>query len=179
MGQVFREQMERSPNAAQQTEAQKEMGARMAKIAGAVFVPLSVPITIAAGSAIYLLAVLAFGGSMNYKRALSVWTYSSLPPAVLGTLVAVAVLLLKSADTIDPGRLMVTNPAGFMGEEASPVLVAVLSQFDLLRFYGMFLAALGLRKVGKLSSGAAWTIVIGLWLLGALARVGSAAIFGR
>lgn len=179
MGQVFREQMERSPNAEQQTEAQKEMGARMAKIAGAVFVPLSVPITIAAGSAIYLLAVLVFGGSMNYKRALSVWTYSSLPPAVLGTLVAVAVLLLKSPDTIDPGRLMVTNPAGFMGAEASPVLVAVLSQFDLLRFYGMFLAALGLRKVGRLSSGAAWTIVIGLWLLGTLARVGSAAIFGR
>jgi hypothetical protein len=179
MGQLIRERMERSPNAAQQTEAQREMGVKFGKIGAAVFIPLSVPITIAAGAALYLLGVLAFGGTINYKRALAVWTYSSLPPSVLGVIIGVAVLLLKSPDTVDPQRLMVTNPGGFMSEEASPVLVALLSQFDLLRFYGMFLAALGLRKVGKLSSGAAWTIVIGLWLLGALFVVGRAAIFGR
>ena len=179
MGQVIRERMERSPNAAQQSEAQKEMGIKIGKIGAAVFIPLSVPITIAIGSALYLLGVLAFGGTINYKRALAVWTYSSLPQAVLATVVGIAVLLLKSPDTVDPQRLLVTNPGAFMGEDASPVLVALLSQFDLLRFYGMFLAALGLRKVGKLSSGAAWTIVIGLWLIGALFLVGRAALFGR
>jgi len=59
------------------------------------------------------------------------------------------------------------------------VLVALLSQFDLLSFYGLFLAALGLRKVAKLSSGAAWGVVISLWLIKVLLRIGSAAIFGR
>jgi hypothetical protein len=179
MGQVIRERMERSPNAAQQTEAQKEMGVRFGKIAGAVFIPALVPITIAAGSALYLLGVLAFGGTINYKQSLAVWTYSSLPQTVLTAVIWIAVLLLKSPDSVDQQRIMVTNPGGFMGEDASPVMIALLSQFDLLRFYGMFLAALGLRKVGKLSSGAAWTIIIGLWLLGALFRVGSAALFGR
>ena len=178
MGQLIREQMERSPNAAQQTEAQREIGVRMGKIIGAVFIPLSVPITIAAGAALYLLGVLAFGGTINYKQGLAVWTYSSLPPTVVAAVIWIAVLFLKSPDTVDPQRLLVTNPGAFMGEEASRVLVAFLSQFDLLRFYGMFLAALGLRKVGKLSSGAAWTIVIGLWVLGALLRVGSAVLFG-
>jgi hypothetical protein len=178
MGQLIRERMERSPNAAQQTEAQREMGVRIGKIAGAVFIPLSVPVTIAAGAALYLLGVLAFGGTIKYKQALAVWTYSSLPPGVLAAIIWIAVLLLKSADTVDPNRLMVTNPGAFMSEEASPVMVALLSQFDLLRFYGMFLAALGLRKVGKLSSGGAWTIVIGLWLIGVLLSVGRVAIFG-
>ncbi|HYK19305.1 MAG TPA: YIP1 family protein, partial [Pyrinomonadaceae bacterium] len=149
------------------------------KIGAAVFIPLSVPITIALGAALYLLGVLAFGGTINYKRALAVWTYSSLPQSVLAVIIGIAVLLLKSPDTVDPQRLLVTNPGAFMGEDASPVLVALLSQFDVLRFYGMFLAALGLRKVGKLSSGAAWTIVIGLWLIGALFLVGRAALFGR
>jgi hypothetical protein len=179
MGQIIRERMERSPNAAQQTEAQKEMGVKFGKIGAAVFIPLSVPITIALGAALYLLGVLAFGGTINYKRALAVWTYSSLPQSVLAVIIGIAVLLLKSPDTVDPQRLLVTNPGAFMGEDASPVLVALLSQFDVLRFYGMFLAALGLRKVGKLSSGAAWTIVIGLWLIGALFLVGRAALFGR
>ncbi|HYK21354.1 MAG TPA: YIP1 family protein, partial [Pyrinomonadaceae bacterium] len=75
MGQIIRERMERSPNAAQQTEAQKEMGVKFGKIGAAVFIPLSVPITIALGAALYLLGVLAFGGTINYKRALAVWTY--------------------------------------------------------------------------------------------------------
>lgn len=179
MGQFIRDRMERSPNAAQQTEQQKEIGVKMGKIIGAVGVPASVPITIAAGAAIYLLAALAFGGSLGYKKALSVWAYSSLPPSVFATVVAILVLFLKPADSIDPEHLVFTNPGAFMGSESSGVLVAFLTQFDVLRFYGMFLAALGLRKVGKMSSGAAWGVVITLWVLGGLLRIGSAALFGR
>jgi len=179
MDAFIRERMERSPNAAQRTEQQTEMGVKLGKIFGAVGVPLSVPITIAAGSAIYLLGALAFGGSLSYKKALAVWTYSSLPPAVFSTFVAVLVLFLKSSESIDPEHLLVTNPGAFMSSESSPALVAFLSQFDVLRFYGMFLAALGLRKVGKMSSGAAWGVVITLWVLGIILRVGSVALFGR
>lgn len=178
MGQVMRDRMERSPNAAQQTEAQKEMGARVAKIVGAVGVPVAVIAMIAGGAALYLLGGLAFGGTLNYKKALAVWTYSWVPPAVLGTIIGIAVLLLKNPEEVDPEHMMVTNPGAFMSEGSSAVLVALLSQFDILRFYGMFLAALGLRKVGKLSSGGSWAIVLGLWLIGAILRVGSAAIFG-
>jgi hypothetical protein len=178
MGQYMRERMERSPRAAQATEAQKEMQVRIGKTLGAVAVPLSVPILIAGGAALYLLGVMAFGGSISYLKAVSVWTYSSLPPSVMGALIAVLVLFLKSPDSIDPEHMIVTNPGALMGEEASRVLVAALSQFDLLRFVGLFLAALGLRKMAKLSSGQAWTIVLGLWLLGALVRIGSAAISG-
>jgi len=74
--------------------------------------------------------------------------------------------------------LVATNPAALMSTESSKVLIALLRQFDLLRFFGMFLAALGLRKVAKISSGQAWAVVLGLWLLGLLLAVGSAAIFG-
>src|ERR1051325_4545452 len=73
MDAFIRERMERAPNAAQRTEQQTEMGVKFGKIIGAVGVPLSVPVTIAAGSAIYLLGALAFGGSLGYKKALAVW----------------------------------------------------------------------------------------------------------
>ena len=179
MGQFIRDRIERSPNAAQMTEQQKEMQVRVGKTFGAVAIPLSVPIIIAGGSALYLLLTMAFGGSITYKKSLAVWTYSSLPPSVLGALIAILVLFLKSPDSIDPEHMVATNPAALLGEDASKVLVAILSQFDILRFLGLFLAALGLRKVAKLSSGAAWGVVLALWAIGALLRIGSAVIFGR
>jgi hypothetical protein len=133
---------------------------------------------IAAGAALYLLGVMAFGGSLSYKGALAVWIYSSLPPAVLSTVVAVCVLLLKAPDTVDPEHLLITNPGAFMGEGTSTILTALLSQVDLLRFYGLFLAAVGLRKMARLSSGSAWGVVISLWLIGAVLKIVSAALFG-
>jgi hypothetical protein len=179
MGQFIRDRIERAPNADQVTEQQKDMQVRVGKMIGAVFIPLSVPIAIAAGAALYLLGVIAFGGSITYKKALAVWCYSWIPPSVFSALIAILVLFLKSPDSIVPERLVATNPGALLGEESSRVLVAFLSQFDLLRFYGLFLAALGLRKVGKISSGQAWGVVLSLWVLGLLLAVGSAAIFGR
>jgi hypothetical protein len=178
MGEYIRQKMEQNPRNANQTEEQKEMGVKIGKIAGAVGIPVSVPITIAAGAALYLLGVMAFGGSIGYKQSLAVWTYSSFPPAILGTIIAVLVLFLKAADTIDPEHLLVTNPGAFMGTGSSPVVVSVLSQFDVLRFYGLFLAAIGLRKVAKISSGSAWGIVIGFFLIRAILGISAAAIFG-
>ena len=179
MGQYVRDRIEKSPQAAQLSEAQKDMQVRMGKNLGMLAIPLSVPIIIAGGAALYLLGVLAFGGSISYKKSLAVWAYSSIPPSVLGALIAILVLFLKSADSIDPEHMVATNPAVLLGEDASKILVAVLSQFDLLRFYGIFLAALGLRKVAKISSTQAWGVVIALWAIGALLRIASAAIFGR
>jgi hypothetical protein len=178
VGQFIRDKMDQSSSSAQQTEEQKEMGVKIGKIAVALSGPVFVPISIAVGAALYLLAAMAFGGALGYKRALTVWVYSSLPPTVLGALVGVVVLFLKSPENVDPESLLITNPGAFMGQDASPVLTALLTNFDLLRFYGMFLAAVGLQKLGKLSSGGAWGIVILFWVIGLVFRVVYAAITG-
>lgn len=178
MDQFIRDQMDKSSRSAQQTPEQKELGVKIGKIVGAVIVPTFVVVELTAGAALYLLGVMAFGGSISYKKSLAVWAYSSLPPAVLGTVVAVMVLFLKSPETIDPKHLMVTNPGAFMNAESSPALTTLLSQFDILRFYGLFLAALGLRKVAKISSGSSWGIVILFWLIGAIIATAWAAIAG-
>lgn len=181
MGQFIRSRIEQSQasSGAQVSEAQIDMQVRVGKMFGMAVIPLSVPVTLAAGAGLYMLGVMVFGGSITYKKALAVWAYSSLPPAVITGLIAILVLFLKAPETIDPERMIATNPGVLLGEGSSRVLVALLTQFDLVRFYGLFLAALGLRKVGKLSSGAAWGVVIALWALGTLLAVGSAAIFAR
>jgi hypothetical protein len=179
MGQYIREKMEQSSSSQSQTEEQKEMGVKIGKILGGVIPPLSVPVVIAAGAALYLLGVMAFGGSIGYKKAVSVWAYSSLPPTIIGTIVALLVLFLKASDTVDPEHLLVTNPGAFTNAHDAPVLTALLSQFDIIRFYGLFLAAIGLRKVAKISSGSAWGVVLGYWLLGLILAVAWHAIRGQ
>jgi hypothetical protein len=136
----------------------------------------------AAGGALYLLGSMLMGGVIRYKQAVSVWTYSSFAPAVLGSIAAVIVVLLTPAEDINPsqpGGIVRANLGVILPHGSSPALAALLGSFDLFTFYGLFLAALGLRKVGKMSSGAAWTVAGGLWAISVLIKVGWAAAFGK
>jgi len=180
-------QITSGPNSAQMSDAQKQQAlAFWSGPLGAVFVyvmPVVASIVlVAAGAGLYLLAALAMGGRLRYKQALAVWVYSSFPPAVLGSLVAVVLLFVKAKEDIDLGRsgagLAVSNLGALLGKDSSPALRAALGWFDVFTFYGIFLAALGLRKVAKLSSASAWTIVIVFWLVAMLFSAGWAAAFG-
>jgi len=186
--QFMRAQIENSPRTEQMTPEQKEQAVRMQSGTVGKSIAYGAPVIVfaiifAAGGALYLLGTMMMAGSISYKQAISVWVYASLPPAVLFTVANILVLFLKSADDIDPaqasGGLVKANPSILLGSGSSPVLAALLGSLDLFAFYGLFLAALGLRKVGRLSSGAAWTIAIGIWLLGVVLKVAWAAAFGR
>ncbi len=187
-GEFMTQQMEKNPQAAQMSPEQKEQTiAFWTGPIGKVFVyvmPVVGTIVIfAAGAAIYLLGSMLMGGKLNYKQALAVWVYASFPPAVLGGILAVIILFLKPAEEIDlnkPGAGLAVTNLGALIAPASPMLRGALGWFDLFTFFGMFLAATGLRKVGKLSSGSAWTIVIVMWLIGIVFSVAGAALgFGK
>jgi hypothetical protein len=172
------------------TEEQLQQGATLQKgpIVKAIrmWSPILVfAIILAAGAGLYLLGTNLMGGQMGYKKALAVWAYASMPPLII-TAVLTIVLLFVSPPESDTeiaqglGRGLVhANPGAFVDSTAHPVIAAGLGSLDLIAFYGMFLAALGLRKVGRLSSGAAWTIVLILWGFSVLVRVGLALAFGR
>ena len=138
-------------------------------------VPVVFLIIILIGSLIYWLGANAMGGTVTFLRGLSVWIYSSFPPTVVSLLANILVLFLKSADDIDvdatKNGLIQASPAFFMDAKSSPVLHAVLGTFDLFFIWGWILAAIGLRIVGKISSGAAWAIVLMVALLNVAFRV--------
>ncbi|MBA3438940.1 MAG: YIP1 family protein [Pyrinomonadaceae bacterium] len=142
-----------------------------------------IPLMLALGGALYLLGMMAMGGSVNYKQALSVWTYASLPPSVLLMLGNILMLFLRASDEIDPVKdnrgLLQGNPGVLIDGVAHPVLATALSTLDIFSFYGLFLAAIGVRKVGRLSAGAAWGVVLAVWLLGVMLRILLATVSGR
>ena len=183
----LRDQITKGPRGDQMTPEQVDAAVGfyngpIGKVLIYVFPVIGVAVYIAAGGALYLLGSMLMGGVIRYKQAISVWTYSSFAPAVLSTIVGIIVVLITPAEDINPGQpggVVRANLGILLPHGSSPALAALLSSFDIFTFYGLFLAALGLRKVGKMSSGSAWTVAVGLWLIGVILKVGWAAIFGK
>lgn len=185
---MITEAMESSPRAAQMTPEQKEQAIRTqtSPVVRAIYQVspiLVIAIIIAAGAGLYLLGSMLVGRQLRYKQALAVWTYASMPPIVVSMVLNIILLFLKSPDDYDIVQasrrgLVQANLGILVDPKASPMLGTFLSSLDLFAFYGLFLAALGLRKVGRLSSGAAWGVVLTIWIIGVIVRVAIAGIMG-
>jgi hypothetical protein len=147
-----------------------------------VAAPIFIIIMFLLGGLLYWLGANAMGGSARFLHGLSVFTYSSLPPTLVFMIANIVVLFLKSADDIDlttsQSGLIQANPAFFIDGKAQPVLAALLSGLDFFAIWGWILAAIGLQKVAKISSGAAWAVVLILGLVGITLKVIGALIFG-
>ena len=146
---------------------------------------LGIAVVFAAGAGLYLLGASLMGGALSYKQALAVWVYSTWPPLVLTTVLNLLLLFLKppedAAEIVQGTQrgLVRANAGALVDGSAQPLLATALGSIDLLVFYGLFLAALGLRKVGRLKSGPAWTVVLVLWGIRVVATLVLAAVTGR
>lgn len=132
---------------------------------------------------LYFLLVMIFGGRLNFFQALSVATYSSLPPLVLQNILGLVLLYIKSPDDIDPikgqQRGLVRADLGALFVPAEhPYLYTLAGMIGLFTLYGLWLLTTGLRNTGeKVSVGTAWTVALLLWFLGVLLALGAAALF--
>ena len=144
--------------------------------------PVVFAVIFCAGAGLYLLGTTLMGKTITFKEAISVWVYSSYPPTVVFAVINIILLFIKARDDIDPASinngLARANPSILVDSKSQPVLATILGSFDLIMFYGLFLAAIGLRKMTKLSSGSAWAIVLAIWLFGVVIRVTMSLAFG-
>ena len=88
--------------------------------------------------------------------------YSILPLAILSLLVVVLLAAGVNVETFRLTNPVGTNPGYYMPEGASPVLVAVLSFFDIFSVWVFCLQSLGAAVVARISLGEAF-IAVGLW----------------
>ena len=132
---------------------------------------------------LYTLLTLAFGGKMNFWQGVAVAAHAGLPVALISSLLNLIVLFIKPLDDISPvkglnglattdlGSLLI-NPA------AHPVLYTALGAVGIFGLYSLWLTATGLKNGGtKVSNGAAWGIALTLFIIGALLKIGLAALF--
>ena len=145
--------------------------------------PLIVLIVIAIVGLFYWLGAKAFGGTGNYLHAISVFVYSSLPPAIVGSIASIIVFIFKVPDEIDIAAsqrsLIQANPSILIDGKTMPVLATLLASFDLFLIWGWILAAIGLQYTNKISSGSAWAVTIIMALIGIVLRVVGAYFSGN
>jgi hypothetical protein len=138
-------------------------------------VPVAMIVFFLLGGLIYWLGGNAMGGSGTFLGGVAVWVYSSLPPVLVFTAANLIVMFLKDPDTIDlataQGGLLKANLGFFLDQKAMPTVYALISSFDLFAIWGWVLASIGLQRVAKISSGAAWAVVLMLGLIGVAAKV--------
>jgi hypothetical protein len=185
---VMRAAIEESPQAANLSPEQKERGLQfwtgpIGKTIAFVSPVFAIPIAFAAGAALYLLGVMAMGKATTYSRALAVWVYSTMPPILIAMLLNIVLVFIKpveGAELVQASRrgLVRANLSFLVNPAENPVIATLLGSFDVFIFYGLFLAALGLHKVARLSKGAAWGIVLALWIIGVVVKLAFSAISG-
>jgi hypothetical protein len=124
-------------------------------------------------ASLYLVAVMIFGGRINFWQALAVYFYASLPVVVIQKLVSLVILFIKPPDDIHPilgqETLLQDNLSVLFNPADHPVLFVAASVIGVLSLYGLWLRAKGLQHGGtKVSGTAAWGAALtvwGLWLL--------------
>jgi hypothetical protein len=167
------EQIDKNPRADSMSAEQKTQAVDMQMTISKYTrfaLPIFVFISFSIGGLLYWAGSRAFGGSGGYMQALSVWVYSSLPPAVVGMIANFIVMAVKSADEIDLAasqRSLLNANLGFLVDgKAHPYLGTLLATFDVFSIWGWILAAIGLRIVTRLSAGSSWAVVIIIALIG-------------
>ena len=171
--------------AAQKNDMPPEQKAAMRDIQLKTFVkairylspPVGFVIIFAFFGLIYFLGAMMMGKRISYKQALSVSAYASLPPLLLAMLLNLVILFIRPpTEDAEIARglngLVHANLGMISDPVANPVVTTALASIDLFALYGLFLASLGLRKIARLSSGAAWTVVLVIWVIGVLFKIG-------
>jgi hypothetical protein len=168
--------IENSPRAAQMPPEQIDQAVEMQTkpVLKAIFLYV-VPsvvflIVFTIGGLLYMAGVMMMGGKISFLQGVGVWVYSSLPPTLIAMILNIILVFIKDPESYDQVAasrtgLVQANLGILFSAKDSKMLHAVFSQFDVFAFYGLFLAALGLRIVGKISSGLAWTIVLAIFLV--------------
>jgi hypothetical protein len=129
-----------------------------------------------------LLAVLAFGGRINFWQSLAAVLYSYVPVVLITKVVSLILLYIKSPDDIHPALnrdSLVQDNLGILIKPADhPALFVLAASIGILSFYGLWLRAKGLANAGtKVSSSTAWGVSITLWVLALLLGMVFATMF--
>ena len=126
-------------------------------------------------AAVLLLAFRLLGGEGTFKQAFSVSLYAWMPLLILG-IVTTIVLLGRGTIAADEMATVVMSHLGFLVDRKdNPVLFALLSSIELFTIWTIVLFIIGFSFVSRMSRGKSAAIVLTLWAVMIILKVGFAA----
>jgi hypothetical protein len=182
---MIRNQIESSSAGSQLTEDQKQqriaVGAKYAPDIAWVAGVLGMPIFALIMTLAYWLGFNLFkGAGLKFSAAFGICVHA-LAPTMLAFILTAIILYLKPADEInpDPARMAATSLAAFLPSTAPKWLVSLGGSLDVFWLWCIALLAIGFSAANprKITKGSAFGVVIGMWLVWVVIKVGWAAAF--
>jgi hypothetical protein len=140
------------------------------------FGPVLQLIAFAIIAGILLIAFRMFGGEGDYKQAFSVTLYSWLPMVVKGILSVVVLLSRKAITLNDLANPLRSNLAFLFSMKQQPMLFSLFGSLDLFMIWTIVLMVIGFAAISRFSKGKSAAIIVSLWLLVVVVKLGFAAI---
>jgi hypothetical protein len=180
----FRQQAETNSRMRDMPADQKEqtiaMQMRIGPAAAIGGVVLGFPIMALATAGVFLLVFrTAFGADVSFRQAFAIVCYSWIP-LLFGSIMALAVMLLKTPEDFDLNYPTLTNIGAFLEPASTPKwLLSLGTSIDIFTIWVLILLATGFAAAGrKISRGSSFAGVIGTWAVYVLVKMGWAAAFG-
>jgi Yip1 domain len=177
------QQIEKSPSAANMSAEQKEQRIE----GGAKFSP---PFTYAIGLLAPVISVLLValvlwgaynllgGANTNFGTSMGITSHAFLTGLVTSILYLL-ILYLKPFGTVDLDNPVAANLGSFLPDDTAKWLLSLAKSIDIFSFWNLILLAIGFGATNprKLKGGKAFTIVLSVWAVFVVLKVGIAAIF--
>jgi len=163
----------------EQREQILDQRAKYAPYFGYIIGPIAIFVSAIVVAGLFLGAFNVMAGAeLNFKTALAIVSFSWVP-GLIGQLLGIVLLYIKSPETIDLQNLVASNVGALMSSDSPRWLVSLCTSIDVFSFWTIFLLATGfsVARPKKISMGRAYGVVVGLWLLYVVIKVGWAAIF--
>lgn len=117
------------------------------------------------------------GGEGEFKQAFSATLYSWFPRVVVGG--AIGAIVIMARGMVDPttvATVVKSNPAFLVDMKEQPVLFALLASFDVFALWTLALMIVGFAALSKLSKAKSAAIVLSLWVVTIVVKLGFAAL---
>ena len=123
-----------------------------------------------------LLAFRMMGGEGTFKQALSASIYAWTPMLLFSIIMLVVVLARGTFDPMTAATIVKSNPAFLVEMKSQPILFSLLSSFDIFTIWTVVLMIFGFAALSKTNKGKAAGIVISMWILFIVIKLGFAAL---
>lgn len=174
---AFREQM--ASQNSKMSDADLDRAAKMGSAFGKVMAwtgPVWGILIWAVIAGVLLLAHRLFGGEGNFKQAFSTVLYSWIPLTINGIVTGIVAVARGEIDPTTMQTLVKSNPAFLVDMKENPILFSALSSLDLFTIWTLILLIIGFATLSRLSRAKSAAIVISLWLLTVVVKLGFAAM---
>lgn len=123
-------------------------------------------------AALFFVFNVLLGGDSNYRRVLSVYSYSSLI-AIPAMIVKFPLIMMKENLNVQTSLALLLSP-----NTEDSFLYRVFSSFDIFTIWQVILVSMGLGVIYKYATKKAFTAVFILWVIWILLKSGLSSVFG-